>query len=116
LLSWEAMEQGEDGRRFCEHCHRHVHDLSAMRRDEVTDLLCRSAGRLCVRFEQLPDGGVKTLDYQPLTGREGRTRRWLLVGAIVSLMGGVANAMWHKKQPPPPVIMGGPSLPRVIVG
>ena len=75
--SWEAMEQGEDGRRFCEHCQRHVHDLSAMRSDEVMDLFCRSAGRLCVRFEQLPDGGVKTLDYQPFTGRERRTRRFL---------------------------------------
>jgi hypothetical protein len=116
-MSWDAMPSAEAGRRFCAHCQRHVHDLSSMRRDEVADLVCRSAGNLCVRFEPLPGGGVKTLDYQPLTGREGRTRRWLMVGAIVSLMGGVANAMWHKRQPPPaPVVLGGIGPPPMVIG
>jgi hypothetical protein len=114
-MSWDAMQASQPGTRFCRHCQRHVHDLSAMRADEVTDLICKNAGNLCVRFEQLPDGGVKTLDYQQRTGREGRTRRWLLVGAIVSLLGGVANAMWHKKPPPPaPVVVGGCPAPLVI--
>jgi hypothetical protein len=114
-MSWDALQSDNTGRRFCEHCQRHVHDLSAMRSDEVTDLICRNAGNLCVRYEQLPGGGVKTLDYQQRTGHEGRTRRWLLVGAIVSLLGGVANAMWHKKPPPPmPVVVGGCPAPLVI--
>jgi hypothetical protein len=116
-MSWEAMKpSGDDARRFCAHCQRHVHDLSTMRRDEVTDLICKNAGNLCVRYERLPDGGVKTLEYQSRTGQEGRTRRWLLIGAIVSLMGGVANAMWHKKQPPPPMVLGGVRAPSVVVG
>ena len=83
----------------------------------MTDLICRSAGSLCVRYQPLSDGSAKTLDYQQRSGHEGRTRRWLLVGMIVSLLGGVANAMWHKKQPPPPpTILGGIGPAPLVVG
>ena len=95
------------GRWFCDHCQRHVHDLSRLRSGEVEELICKSAGSLCVRYEPLPDGSVKTLDYAERTGKEGRTRRWLLIGAIVSLLAGVANAVWHKKNPAPPPMMAG---------
>jgi hypothetical protein len=122
-MSWDEMTPADDsGRRFCEHCQRHVHDLSRLRGDEVVDLICKNAGNLCVRYEQLPGGGAKTLEYADRSGEGLRTRRWLLAGVIVSLLGGVANAMWHRKQPsappllmttraPVPMVMGGISAP-----
>ncbi|MEQ1635027.1 MAG: hypothetical protein ABL997_21790, partial [Planctomycetota bacterium] len=54
---------GDERRRFCAQCRLHVHDLSAMTRDEV-DALLRSPGpgRLCVRLFRRADGRVLTRD------------------------------------------------------
>jgi len=91
-VDWDTMQGGERGRRFCAHCQRHVHDLSAMRRDEVADLMCRKAGELCVRFERTPDGQVRTLDYAPPV-RGIRLREWLSVGFVGTLIALVAGAV-----------------------
>jgi hypothetical protein len=102
---WNVMD-GDDRARFCAHCERHVHDLSAMRSDEVLDLICRNAGRLCVRFEQTADGAVKTLDYAPpRRGWRGRYR-WLVVGLLAALGAGTARAAWLRQQQTT-VILGG---------
>ena len=101
---WDAMT-GDDRARFCAHCQRHVHDLSAMRSDEVLDLICRNAGRLCVRFEQAPDGGVKTLDYAAPPKWRVRTR-WLVLGVLAALGVSGARAAWQRQQQPPPIMVG----------
>ena len=44
---WDRMS-GDDRVRFCEGCQSHVHNLSAMTRDEAERLVCEAAGRLCV--------------------------------------------------------------------
>jgi len=118
-MSWDAMKPADDaGRRFCAHCQRHVHDLSGLHGSEVEDLLCGSAGNLCVRYEELPGGVVRTLEYNDRHGEGWRTRRWLLVGVIVSLMGGVANAMWRSRRTPPraTMVMGGLRAPTPVKG
>jgi hypothetical protein len=81
-----------DRSRFCAHCQCPVHDLSAMRSDEVAHLLCRNAGQLCVRVERLADGQIKTLDYQALAPRRW-SLRWLALG-ILTLIGAGALATW----------------------
>jgi len=58
---WDEMI-GNDQVRFCEHCNLHVTNLSAMTRTEAMHLVAQSRGRLCVRFIQLPGGGVLTKD------------------------------------------------------
>src|SRR5688500_17622216 len=85
---WAVMT-GDERARLGSHCNRHVHDLSAMRSNEVADLICRNAGALCVRFEQTADGQVKTLDYEPASKRS-RLRKWLLNGFAGGLGAGVA--------------------------
>ena len=105
--SWDAMS-GDDRSRFCEHCGRSVHNLSAMT-DAQALAVCTQAGPLCVRYEVAPDGSVKTLDYEKRDrGRERVTRRWLIAGALVSLGAGIANVVWRRRQPPPPpwVVLG----------
>jgi len=110
---WNAMA-GDDRTRFCAHCQRHVHDLSAMRTDEVADLFCRSAGALCVRFERAADGQIKTLDYAPRRGwRHGS--KWLVLGVLAALGAGGARAAWQRQSTPPPnMIMGGCPAPPMI--
>jgi hypothetical protein len=103
---WNAMDDGDDQARFCAHCQHHVHDLSAMRSDEVVDLICRNAGQLCVRFERTADGAVRTLDYAPRRGGWRGRYRWLVVALLAALGAGSARAAWLRQQQTT-VIMGG---------
>jgi hypothetical protein len=81
---WNQMS-GSAQSRFCEHCQKHVHDLSAMTLSEAEALICREAGELCVRFTRLPNGKVKTLDYCAPSGRKGfGWRFWTAVVAIAA--------------------------------
>ena len=112
---WDGMSVVEGGR-FCSHCQRVVHDLSAMKADAVAELVCREAGRLCVRYEVADGGAVKTLDYQPRDERGRRTRRWFLAGGVLAVIAGCANLMWWRKVAPPapaarPMFIAGAMLP-----
>src|SRR4051812_1868601 len=75
--SWERM-RGDAQIRFCEGCGKHVHNLSAMTRDQATDLVerCAAAGELCVRFSRSAEGVVETLDYRRAPLRRGRGWRF----------------------------------------
>ena len=93
----EMIADGASAARFCAHCQRHVHDLSAMHSDEVADLICRNAGRLCVRFERALDGRVKTLDYEaPM--RRGLGMKWVAVALLAAIGVGGARAAWQRHQ------------------
>lgn len=98
--AWAEMA-GDDRQRFCQHCQKHVHDLSAMTRQEATDLVCNSAGSLCVRYQHDPQTGqVITLEYARPT-----RRRWPLVAAMLALCGiGGGLVRWALGKPPPPVV------------
>jgi hypothetical protein len=76
--SWEQM-QGTSQKRFCDSCRKHVYDLSAMRYDEVKELLEREVPP-CVRLYQRADGTVLTADC-PV----GRERRWKKIRRLASL-------------------------------
>ena len=76
---------GNDQVRFCEHCQLHVNDLSAMTRHEAMRLVARSQGRLCVRYVQLPGGGVLTRAPERLY-RIGRRVSRLAAGAFTATL------------------------------
>lgn len=91
---------GSDQKRYCDHCNRHVHDISAMTEDEAQALICRQAGDLCVRFTRLSDGRIKTLDYCAPAGRKGYGwRLWTLVGIVGAV---IAACIARFRDPPPP--------------
>jgi hypothetical protein len=111
---WSAMA-GDDQRRFCQGCQKHVHNLSAMLRSDAEALVCAAAGDLCVRMQIDPDGTVVTVDYQGST--RTRPRRgwqfWTGVGLVGALLAGVAQAMGvGRPRPavgvPAGMVMGGP--------
>jgi hypothetical protein len=58
---WEEMT-GDDRTRHCSHCSLNVYDISAMTRQEATNLIASTEGRLCVRLYRRMDGTVLTRD------------------------------------------------------
>jgi hypothetical protein len=111
-VDWNEMK-GNSAARFCEHCQKTVHDLSAMPREQAEKLVCQSAGSLCIRITKGPDGVVQTLDYRGLAGpRRWTWRAWTLVALAVALMAGVVNAaiFGRRVMPPAPVAATLPPL------
>jgi hypothetical protein len=76
-VDWEKMT-GDERSRFCAHCQRHVHDVSAMSADALNDLVCQNAGRLCVRYAADETGTPISLEYAgaQTVGRRGWRRGW----------------------------------------
>jgi hypothetical protein len=80
--NWEAMA-GDDRTRYCAHCKRVVHNLSAMTRREAEQTVCDLAGELCVLFSRARNGDVVTLDYASRQQLKRRHGFWgLLVGSV----------------------------------
>jgi hypothetical protein len=108
---WDEMI-GDEKRRFCDHCRKFVHNLSAMPEDEAERLVCSAAGSLCVRFARdAQTGKTITLNYapRPITAR----RRGLVT--IASILAACSiTATWatskvlRKPAPPapPPMVTG----------
>ena len=107
---WNRM-RGSAEKRFCEHCNRDVYDLGAMSEADVQNLLCRQAGKLCVRFTRLSNGRIQTLDYCPPAGGKGYGWRfWALIGAVAAAIG--AFVLGHRDFPPVGgQVLGAMSLP-----
>jgi Carboxypeptidase regulatory-like domain len=57
--SWDEMV-GNNEVRFCSHCVKDVHDLSAMKRADAERLVQKSSGNLCVRYIKTPTGKLIT--------------------------------------------------------
>jgi hypothetical protein len=53
--NWDEMF-GNDEIRFCSHCAKNVHNLSAMTRQKAEELVKNSKGGLCVRYVKNPSG------------------------------------------------------------
>lgn len=122
---WEQMA-GDHTKRFCQHCQKHVHNLSAMPADEAERLVCESAGKLCVRFARDESGKVLTLDYRGTTQRRWTWKVWTLIALVgATITAGVQAMILGKRAilppgatvvvgtPPPnfPVLMGDVALP-----
>lgn len=60
---WEQM-RGDDAKRFCDSCTKHVHNLSELTRDEAKTLLAEGGEHLCVQYAFDTDGEVMFRDSQ----------------------------------------------------
>jgi hypothetical protein len=95
---WNDMV-GTDQARFCTHCQKHVHNLSAMTRHEAEQFVCQAAGRLCIQFERDARGEIRTLEYQKTVGWRGWSwRLWSVVGLAGALVSGTAHALFFGRQ------------------
>jgi hypothetical protein len=82
---WSAME-GDEQKRFCGSCRKHVHDLSAMTEDKAQEVL--QAPNVCVRFQTDPQGHIL---------HAGKTARALALGAAL-----LSAPAWAAPALPPP--------------
>ncbi|HYE17775.1 MAG TPA: hypothetical protein VEA69_04985 [Tepidisphaeraceae bacterium] len=123
LADWDQMS-GEGAVRFCQHCQKHVHDLSAMPAGAAERLVCLSADKMCVRYAAGADGQPLTLEYLRQTPPRWRWRVWTTVAVSLALISGSVQALFFGKRvavvpaapPPPPtvrMVMGkiGPAAP-----
>jgi hypothetical protein len=83
--SWDDMV-GDDRTRFCSHCQKSVHNLSAMASQEAERFLEAVAGSVCIRVYRRVDGTVLTADCP--VGVRRRRRRLVAVTALA--LGGLA--------------------------
>lgn len=86
-MLWENLD-GDERKRFCDECGKHVHDLSALTRVEAEALLSENEAKLCVSYELTPTGGIKTRDYSETfrCSREAvRGAVGLVAGALVAV-------------------------------
>jgi hypothetical protein len=87
---WEAMV-GDDRRRYCAGCRKHVHDLTRLTAAEAERLVCASAGSLCIRMARDEAGKLITLDYAPTTAVKAWWMRWKFLApltAVLATLGG----------------------------
>jgi hypothetical protein len=99
---WDAMD-GNDEVRFCNHCRRSVHNLSAMTRERALELVARSEGRLCVRYVQESSGEVVTTDTSYSSSSRWRIPHWAAGTALATaLIAGTAAAQSSPTVATPP--------------
>jgi hypothetical protein len=66
-MDWDRMP-GDDRRRYCAACGKHVYNLSAMRPEERDSLTAKARSgddELCGRLDQRPDGKLFASDELP---------------------------------------------------
>lgn len=59
---WAAMS-GDNRRRFCAECGKHVYNLSAMSEREAQSFAEKTQGRECVAYLRTDDGLMETLNF-----------------------------------------------------
>lgn len=96
---WSAME-GDETRRFCTTCQKHVHDLSALTREEAEDFMSRQQTSVCIRMLRRPDGSTVVKDC-PRTGVPPLVKT---AGLALAAGGALALASCSEKETPPPVM------------
>ena len=96
--NWNEMF-GNDEVRFCHHCAKNVHNLSAMTRKQAKKLVAGSNGNLCVRYIRQPDGRIQTVEqkFYQIAGRASRLvtsvfTASLTLASAVYAQGGIGNS------------------------
>jgi hypothetical protein len=92
---WRGMS-GDNKRRFCGQCKKHVHNLSEMTEAEAKRLLCAKKD-LCVRYVAKEDGDV---GFQA-----SKTSTWFFVAAAMAAVGCEPVTETQPKEELPPVVM-----------
>lgn len=119
---WSAMD-GDEQKRFCGACSKHVHDLSAMTEPQAAAVLA-TVEEPCVRYTANPDGTVR---FKPsrrvFLARAGMVAGGLIIGGTAaaavlpqesgescgqkSLLEKLSDAFWSMFEEEPEVMLGG---------
>jgi hypothetical protein len=88
---WQEMI-GDEQRRYCTHCERHVYNLSAMTAGQAESLLRDTNGQICKRIFRRADGTVLTADCPVGSATARRETVRLAVVAAVATATALAGA------------------------
>lgn len=94
--NWEAMT-GDDKRRFCDICDKHVHNLSAMPKKQAEALL--DSESLCVRYDRDAAGQIVVLPSRFERLRRAITHSGRVAVAAIVTLAITPWAMAAEKQP-----------------
>jgi hypothetical protein len=116
--SWDEMK-GDDAKRFCGKCEKHVYNLPLLTPDELVDLIEATEGKFCGRIYARKDGTVLTNDCPVgLTAKLARARKKKMVGAggaIAALCftagAAILAASWGGVEIAPPRMVAGEMMP-----
>ena len=87
-VSWDSM-QGDEVKRFCGKCQKHVWNFAELTTDEARALLIETQGRLCGRIFTRADGTVLTKDC-PTALAQKRRKSIAGITAAAALLGAAA--------------------------
>src|SRR5262245_35126293 len=88
---WDEMT-GDERARFCQHCQKHVYNLSAMTAADAVALIREKEGKLCGRIYRRADGTVLTADC-PVGLKRFRERVHRVAFAAAAIILGSATAL-----------------------
>jgi hypothetical protein len=78
--------QGDDAKRYCAQCDRHVHNVSAMSERKRRAFIARAGRRICIAYLRRPDGSVVTPSCWSSFGRLLQPVRVSVVSALAALL------------------------------
>lgn len=76
---------GDEREKFCSHCQKTVHDVSAMTKAQASALLA-AGNPICVRFYRDADGNVATTDSVPAPVLDRRTFLTVIAAGAAAMM------------------------------
>lgn len=89
-MDWELMD-GDEQRRFCSRCQKHVYNFSSMTRNEIGRLIGQADAGVCGRMYRRPDGTVVTAECPPLErSPRGRGKQFSLAALMTLLTSSAA--------------------------
>ena len=92
--SWDEMK-GDDAKRYCGKCEKHVYNLPLLTPDELVDLIERTEGKFCGRLFARRDGTVLTNDCPVgLSAKlaQARRKKFVAAGAAIAALCFTAGA------------------------
>ena len=82
---WNSMT-GNERVRFCLHCSKQVNNISEMTSKQAIELVSRSKGRLCLRYQRRPGGQIRTAEQPPRLHQIRRRASRLATGAFTAAL------------------------------
>ncbi len=85
-MSWSEMD-GDNAKRFCGHCQKHVHNFSEMNSKSVAQLM-ESGESICAKIQRRPDGSIITKETISRRGWFGHLASTAAAALVVLMFGG----------------------------
>lgn len=95
---WDEMI-GDERKRFCLSCDKHVYNISALPREEAEQFLADQAGgEVCIRYYQRADGTIMTSDCSVGVKKKQRKKAAIAIAGAGAVAFGAMAAMFQQRE------------------